>query len=47
MIGVLVGALAGARILAGAKVPALRAIFAVVIMFLAVEMAYKGLRGGI
>ena len=47
MLGVLLGALTGARILAGAKVPALRAIFTVVIVFLAIEMAYKGIRGGI
>lgn len=47
MLGVLAGALTGARVLAGAKVPALRAVFTVVIVFLAVEMAYKGLRGGI
>jgi len=47
MLGVLAGALTGARVLAGAKVPALRAIFTAVIVFLAIEMAYKGLRGGI
>jgi len=47
MLGVLAGALTGARVLAGAKVRALRTIFTVVIVFLAVEMAYKGLRGGI
>jgi len=47
MLGVLAGALTGARVLAGAKVRALRTVFTVVIVFLAVEMAYKGLRGGI
>ncbi len=47
MLGVLAGALTGARVLAGAQVKALRTIFTVVIVFLALEMAYKGLRGGI
>jgi uncharacterized protein len=47
MLGVLAGALTGARVLAGARVRALRTVFTVVIVFLAVEMAYKGLRGGI
>jgi hypothetical protein len=47
MIGVLAGALVGARILAGANTKALRRIFAVVIIALALEMAYKGLRGGL
>ncbi|MEO6777919.1 MAG: sulfite exporter TauE/SafE family protein [Gemmatimonadaceae bacterium] len=47
MLGVLAGALTGARVLAGAQVRALRTVFTVVIVFLAIEMAYKGLRGGI
>lgn len=47
MLGVLLGALTGARVLAGARVRALRTIFSVVIVFLAVEMLYKGIRGGL
>ena len=47
MLGVLAGALVGARILAGANTRMLRRIFAVVIVALALEMAYKGLRGGL
>ena len=47
MLGVLVGALAGARILAGANTRVLRRIFAAVIVVLALEMAYKGIRGGL
>jgi len=47
MLGVLAGALTGARVLTVAKVPALRATFSVVIVFLAVEMLYKGIRGGV
>lgn len=47
MLGVLAGALTGARILTGAKVRVLRTVFSVVIVFLAIEMLYKGIRGGI
>jgi len=47
MLGVLAGALVGARILAGANTKMLRRIFAVVIVALALEMAYKGIRGGL
>ena len=47
MLGVLAGALVGARILAGANTKVLRRIFAVVIVALAIEMAYKGIRGGL
>jgi uncharacterized membrane protein YfcA len=47
MLGVLAGALVGARILAGANTTVLRRIFAVVIVALALEMAYKGVRGGL
>jgi uncharacterized protein len=47
MLGVLAGALVGARILAGANTKLLRRLFAVVIIALALEMAYKGLRGGL
>ena len=47
MLGVLAGALVGARILAGANTTVLRRIFAAVIVALALEMAYKGIRGGL
>jgi uncharacterized protein len=47
MLGVLAGALVGARILAGANTKVLRRIFAAVIVALALEMAYKGIRGGL
>ena len=47
MLGVLAGALVGARILAGANTKMLRRIFALVIVGLALEMAYKGIRGGL
>jgi uncharacterized membrane protein YfcA len=47
MLGVLAGALVGARILAGANTTVLRRIFAAVIIALALEMAYKGIRGGL
>ena len=45
MLGVLAGSLAGARVLARAKVGVLRLVFSVVIGFLAVEMIYNGLTG--
>ena len=45
MLGVLLGSLAGARVLAGAKVRVLRLVFGVVIAVLAVEMIYSGLTG--
>lgn len=47
MLGVLGGALTGARILTVARVGALRTVFSVVIVILAIEMLYKGIRGGI
>ena len=47
MLGVLAGALVGARILAGANTKMLRRVFAVVIVALALEMAYKGISGGL
>jgi len=47
MLGVLAGALVGARILAGANTKVLRRVFAAVIVALALEMAYKGIRGGL
>jgi uncharacterized membrane protein YfcA len=45
MLGVLCGALLGARILAGARTVWLRRLFTVVVLILAIEMLYKGLRG--
>jgi uncharacterized protein len=45
VLGVLVGSLAGARVLAGAQVRALRLVFSIVIGFLAIEMIYNGLSG--
>jgi uncharacterized protein len=47
MLGVLLGALVGARILPGAKVKTLRIMFAVAIAAVAVEMILKGIRGDI
>jgi uncharacterized membrane protein YfcA len=45
MLGVLLGSLAGARVLAGAQVRVLRFVFSGVIGVLAVEMIYSGLTG--
>ena len=45
MLGVLLGSLLGARVLAGAKTQILRIIFAAVILVLGVEMIYNGLTG--
>ena len=45
MLGVLAGALIGARILPHAKVRTLRMVFSVVIAALAVEMIFKGVKG--
>jgi uncharacterized protein len=45
MLGVLAGSLAGARVLARAKVGVLRLVFSAVIGVLAVEMIYSGLAG--
>jgi uncharacterized protein len=47
MLGVLAGALTGARILAGANTRFLRRLFAAVVVVLALEMLYKGIRGGL
>jgi uncharacterized protein len=47
MLGVLTGSLAGARLLAGAQIKALRVVFAGVIGLLAIEMIYNGIRGGV
>jgi len=46
MLGVLIGSLAGAHFLFGATTKVLRIVFAVVIFGLAIEMLYKGFRGG-
>ena len=45
MLGVLLGSLFGARVLAGAKTRILRIIFAAVILVLGIEMIYNGLTG--
>lgn len=47
MLGVLGGALLGARILATAQTIWLRRIFTAVVVILAVEMLYKGIRGAL
>ncbi len=46
MLGVLGGALLGARALARANVRWLRLLFTAVVVVMAVQMLYKGLRGG-
>jgi len=45
MLGVLLGSLLGARMLAGTKTRILRIIFAAVILVLGIEMIYNGLTG--
>jgi uncharacterized membrane protein YfcA len=45
MLGVLLGALVGARVLPGARTRVLRIVFAVVIVALGIEMIYEGLTG--
>ena len=45
MLGVLPGALLGARILGRARARVLRVVFAAVIVLLALEMIYNGLTG--
>lgn len=47
MLGVLIGSLTGARILAGANVKILRIVFSCVIGALALEMIYSGIAGKI
>ncbi|MEP6619073.1 MAG: sulfite exporter TauE/SafE family protein [bacterium] len=47
MIGVLAGALIGARVLANAAVARLRTLFTIVVLILAAEMLYKGFTGGL
>jgi uncharacterized membrane protein YfcA len=46
MIGVLAGAMLGARFLQRARVAWLRRLFTVVVIVLAGEMLYKGVTGG-
>jgi uncharacterized membrane protein YfcA len=45
MLGVLVGSLTGARVLARARTPVLRWVFGAVILALGVEMIFNGLSG--
>jgi uncharacterized membrane protein YfcA len=45
VLGVLPGAMLGARLLAGAQTRVLRLLFAAVILALAAEMVYNGLSG--
>jgi uncharacterized membrane protein YfcA len=45
MLGVLLGSLAGARELVEAKTRRLRIVFGVIILLLAIEMIYNGLKG--
>jgi uncharacterized membrane protein YfcA len=47
MLGVLAGALLGARTLAVARTNALRRLFTMVVVVLAAEMLYKGITGGL
>ena len=47
MLGVLAGALTGARILSSSPTKALRLLFTAVVVVLAVQMLYKGLTGGL
>lgn len=47
MLGVLIGALLGARVLVKARVDVLRNIFSLVIVLLAIQMIYNGLTGRI
>lgn len=47
MLGVLAGSLVGARVMAIARPPSLRLVFAVVIFLLAVQMIYEGVTGRI
>jgi hypothetical protein len=45
MLGVLGGSMAGARLLAGAKVKVLRLVFSIVIVLLGAEMIFNGILG--
>lgn len=46
MLGVLLGAISGARLLVRVQVKTLRYIFAIVIAFIALQMIYKAITGG-
>ena len=45
MLGVLCGAMLGARILSRAQTQWLRQLFTIVVVVMAAEMLYKGVRG--
>ncbi len=47
MLGVLSGALIGTRVLVKSRTRVLRIVFSLAILFLAIEMIYKGITGGI
>ena len=47
MLGVLAGALVGAKLLVHMRVKTLRAVFGIVILALAMEMIVKGITGGV
>lgn len=47
VLGVLIGSIAGARVLAAAQSLWLRRVFVAVIVLLAVEMFYEGMKGGL
>ncbi len=47
MIGVLLGSLLGARVLTVARVPVLRVLFGLVVVALAIQMIYSGIRGNL
>jgi uncharacterized protein len=47
LLGVLVGAWWGAKVLVRAKVTALRIIFSIAILAVGIEMIYNGITGGI
>jgi uncharacterized protein len=47
MLGVLAGALLGARVLAFARTDWLRTLFTGVVAVMAIEMLYKGFTGGL
>lgn len=47
LLGVLVGAWCGAKVLVRAKVTALRVIFSIAILAIGIEMIYNGITGGI
>ncbi|QLE57961.1 sulfite exporter TauE/SafE family protein [Nostoc sp. TCL26-01] len=47
LLGVLVGAWCGAKVLVRAKVPALRIIFSIALVVIGIQMIYNGITGGI